>query len=222
MGEPMFSPSLSQQFHRAGVAATVTIDDLSKALPLAEALYSGGVRIIELTFRTPCAADAIRCMIEAFPDLIVGAGTLLKPEQVEEAYAAGARFGVSPGCNPRIIRHARELGLPFAPGILTPTDIEFAVEEGCRVLKFFPAGPIGGLAYLESMAVPFAHLGVQFFPLGGVNASNLEIYLRSPLIACVGGSILAPPTAIEASDWSTITRLASEATAIVSRVRGDL
>jgi 2-dehydro-3-deoxyphosphogluconate aldolase/(4S)-4-hydroxy-2-oxoglutarate aldolase len=140
---------------------------------------------------------------------------LLTSAHVADAHASGAAFGVAPGCNPRTIRAARDYGLPFGPGVATPTDIEIAVENECRVLKFFPAESTGGLAYLQTLAAPFAHLGLSYFPLGGIDARTLAGYLRSPLVLCVGGSWLVRGETIRSRDWPAVTRRAAEAAALV-------
>ncbi len=146
---------LHNRLHRAGVIAVLVIDDADDAVPLARALITGGVDCIELTLRTPIAIDAMKRIRVEVPEMFVGAGTVLTPEQVNEVKAAGAAFGVAPGMNPRVVAEARRIGLPFAPGICTPTDIELALEQDCRLLKFFPSEPSGGLAYLRSIAAPY-------------------------------------------------------------------
>jgi 2-dehydro-3-deoxyphosphogluconate aldolase/(4S)-4-hydroxy-2-oxoglutarate aldolase len=147
--------------------------------------------------------------------MVAGMGTVLTPEQVDQIVAAGAAFGVAPGTNPRVIRAAQASGLPFAPGIATPSDIEAALELGCRLLKLFPAEPSGGLNYLNSIAAPFAHLGVRYIPLGGVQPDNMSTYLSNPHVAAVGGSWLAPRDLIDGQNWTEITRRAREARQIV-------
>lgn len=213
----MFTLELTAKLESAGLIAVLTIEDLNDAVLVAQALFSGGVSAIELTFRTPCAAEAIRRIVKEIPGMTVGAGTILNPQQVEEAVAAGAAFGVAPGCNPRTIQAAQKCGLSFAPGIATATDIEIAVENQCRVLKYFPAETSGGLAHLNSIATPFAHLGLRYIPLGGINAGNMATYLQSPLVACVGGSWLATPEVIQNKDWEIIRRNAEAAMTIVRR-----
>lgn len=197
-----------------GVVAVVTIDNADDAVPLAEALLAGGITAIELTLRTPGALAALAAVRRRVPDLLAGAGTVLTPDQVKQVVDAGAQFGVAPGMNPRVVAAAAAAGLPFAPGVCTPSDIEQALEHGRTVLKFFPAEPSGGLAYLRVIAAPYAHLGVSFVPLGGVTEANLTAYLSDPLIAAVGGSWLAPPAAIRARDWATIQATAARAAAI--------
>lgn len=174
---------------------------------------------MELTLRTPAALDGLRAIREQVPEMLAGIGTILSTDQVQAVAEAGATFGVSPGTNPRVITAAQERGLPFAPGVCTPSDVEAALELGCRELKFFPAAPIGGLPYLRSMAAPYLHLGVRFVPLGGVNAGNLASYLQDPTILAVGGSWIAPRTLITAEEWQAITDLAAEARRISDQAR---
>lgn len=218
----MTDAPLSQRLHRSGVIAVLVVDAADDAVPLARALLAGGVDCIELTLRTPVAMAALRRIRAEVPELVVGVGTILTPQQVNEVVTAGAAFGVAPGMNPRVVAEARRVGLPFAPGICTPTDIELALEHDCRLLKFFPAEPSGGLAYLRSIAAPYAHLGVKYIPLGGVSLGNAELYLKEPAVHSLGGSWLAPRELIQRQDWAAITANASAATAIVQRVRGGV
>jgi 2-dehydro-3-deoxyphosphogluconate aldolase/(4S)-4-hydroxy-2-oxoglutarate aldolase len=207
------------RMQRTGVLAVLVVDRVEDAVPLARALLAGGVDIMELTLRTPVAVEALRRIVGEVPEMLAGMGTILTPEQVQEVKAAGAAFGVAPGMNPRVVRAAAEAGLPFAPGVVTPTDIEQAVECGCRLLKFFPAETSGGLKHLKYMAAPFAHLDVRFIPLGGLDLTNLEKYLREPLIQAVGGSWLAPRELIKQQAWQRITDNARQATQLVQRIR---
>lgn len=211
---------LLEHLYRTGVIAVLMIDDAEDAVPLAQALLEGGVDCIELTLRTPVAMEALRRIREEVPSMLVGVGTILSQQQVHDVKSAGAAFGVAPGMNPRIVSEAQRIGLPFAPGICTPTDIELAIEQGCRLLKFFPSEPSGGLTYLRTIAAPFAHLGVKYIPLGGVCSANAEHYLREPSVHALGGSWLAPRDLIQRKDWAAITANASEASSIVQRVRG--
>jgi 2-dehydro-3-deoxyphosphogluconate aldolase/(4S)-4-hydroxy-2-oxoglutarate aldolase len=159
---------ITPHLRRTGVIAVLMIDRADDAVPLARALLAGGVDCIELTLRTDAALESLRRIRAEVPEMTVGVGTILTPRQANDAKEAGASFGVAPGMNPRVVAEAQRIGLPFAPGICTPTDIELALEAGCKVLKFFPSEPCGGLPYLRSIVAPFAHLGVQFIPLGGV------------------------------------------------------
>lgn len=220
MNDSPFPSTLLAQVRRAGVVATLTIDEASSAVELAHALRDGGVTCLELTLRTATALDALRRIRAEVPELLVGAGTVLTPANVQECLKAGAAFGVAPGFNSRVVAESRRLGLPFAPGICTPSDVEHALEAGCTLMKFFPSEPCGGLPYLKSIAAPFAHLGVQFIPLGGVDASNAAVYLREPFIAAIGGSWIASRELVQKKAWATITANAREATDIVQRARG--
>ncbi len=218
--KPIATSELHSQIHRTGVIAVLMIDDANDAVPVARALLAGGVDCVELTLRTDAAMEALKRIRSEVPEMLVGVGTILTPQQVNDVKAAGAAFGVAPGMNPRVVSEANRIGLPFSPGVCTPSDIELAIEQGCRVLKFFPSEPSGGLAYLRTIAAPFAHLGVKYIPLGGVNAANAENYLREPSVLALGGSWLGPRDAIQRKDWDAITQLASAASGIVKRVRG--
>jgi 2-dehydro-3-deoxyphosphogluconate aldolase/(4S)-4-hydroxy-2-oxoglutarate aldolase len=216
----MFPQELTLRVSKMGVVAVIIIDDPLDAVPLAQALKAGGITAIELTLRTPRALEAIKRIRAEMPDVLIGAGTVLNPAQLKEVKDAGAFFAVSPGCNPSTLRAAQDLGIPFAPGIANPSDIEIAIEHGCRLLKFFPAGTSGGLPHLAAMGAAFAHLGVKYIPLGGITIDTLGDYLKSPLVAAVGGSWLAKPEVIKAKDWATITAAAAAATKVVQTVRG--
>jgi 2-dehydro-3-deoxyphosphogluconate aldolase/(4S)-4-hydroxy-2-oxoglutarate aldolase len=218
--ESQFDPELLGRIERCGVIAVLVVDDARHAVPLAGALLAGGVDAMELTLRTDAAVDALLAIRKDVPEMLAGIGTILRPEQVRTVAEAGAAFGVSPGVNPRVVSEARRVGLPFAPGIVTPSDVEAALELGCRELKFFPAESSGGIEYLKSMAAPYVHLGVRFVPLGGVNTKNLAKYLGEPIVLAVGGSWLAPRELIAAENWRAITERAAEASRIVSECRG--
>jgi 2-dehydro-3-deoxyphosphogluconate aldolase/(4S)-4-hydroxy-2-oxoglutarate aldolase len=215
----MIPDSISKRIESTGIVAVLVIDREEDGPELAKALLAGGVDIMELTLRTPAAIGALRRIRAEVPDMLAGAGTVLTPAQVEEVKNAGAEFAVSPGLNPRVMQAAKEAGLPFAPGISTPSDIEQALEFDCRLLKFFPAEASGGLARLKAMSAPYQHLGVRFVPLGGVNEKNMSTYLADPLIAALGGSWLAPREAIMEKRWSDITGLARQATTLIGSIR---
>jgi 2-dehydro-3-deoxyphosphogluconate aldolase/(4S)-4-hydroxy-2-oxoglutarate aldolase len=215
----MIPDSISKRIESTGIVAVLVIDREEDGPELAKALLEGGVDIMELTLRTPAAIGALRRIRAEVPDMLAGAGTVLTPAQVEEVKNAGAEFAVSPGLNPRVMQAAKEAGLPFAPGISTPSDIEQALEFDCRLLKFFPAEASGGLARLKAMSAPYQHLGVRFVPLGGVNEKNMSTYLADPLIAALGGSWLAPREAIMEKRWSDITGLARQATTLIGSIR---
>jgi len=208
----MIPSPLASRIESTGIVAVLVIDREEDGPPLAKALLAGGVDVMELTLRTPAALGALRPIRAEVPEMLAGAGTVLTPVQVEEVKKAGAEFAVSPGVNPRVLQAAKDAALPFAPGIATPSDIEHALEFDCRLLKFFPAEPSGGLAYLKAMSAPYQHLGVRFLPLGGLNEKNMSTYLADPFIAAIGGSWLAPRDAIREQRWQDIIALARHAT----------
>jgi 2-dehydro-3-deoxyphosphogluconate aldolase/(4S)-4-hydroxy-2-oxoglutarate aldolase len=217
---PPFPVPLLERFRRTGVVAVVVIDDPERAEPLAQSLVEGGIDLVELTLRTPGALESMRRIRRAFPDLALGAGTILRPDQVPEVIDAGASFGVAPGLNPNVVVAAGNAGLPFAPGICTPSEIERALELGCRLLKFFPAESLGGVRHLKVATSPYAHLGVEYIPLGGITAQNAEGYLREPSVIALGGSWIAPREAIAAGDWDRIRFNARAVADLVGSIRG--
>ncbi len=214
-----FPDDLRLQLRQTGVIAVLMIDRAEDAVPLARALLAGGVNTIELTLRTFAALECLRRIRAEVPEMTIGVGTILTPEQANDAKDNGASFGVAPGMNPRVVAEAQRIGLPFAPGVCTPSDIELALEAGCKLLKFFPSEPCGGLPYLRTISAPFMHLGVQFIPLGGVGPANAAQYLSEPSVLALGGSWLAQKDLIAKGDWATITQLAREATDIIKQVR---
>jgi len=179
----------------------------------------GGIDVIEVTLRTPGAEGAIGRIRAVFPGMLVGAGTILAVDQVRRSLDAGAQFGVSPGLNQAIVEAARASGLPFIPGVMTPSEIERALGLGFELLKFFPAEPAGGIAMLKSLAGPYGHTGLKFIPLGGIHAGNAGAYSALPIVAAVGGSWLLDPKVTGGGDWSQVTRLAREAVALVAAGR---
>ncbi len=215
------SPELTKKINDTGVVAVLVIDDVNHAVPMARALLKGGVDAIELTLRTPAAIDSAKAIKKEVPEMTLGFGTVLTVDQVKAVVDVGADFAVSPGCNPKIIVEARKQGLSFAPGIMTPTDIEIAVEQECRILKFFPAATSGGLKHLESMSAPYNHLGLKFIPLGGCNIDNASSYLQSPLVAAIGGTWIAKRPLIQSEDWDTIAKNAREIRTLIARIRGN-
>ena len=208
---PPFDLQLAESLSQTRVVAVIVIEKAKDAVPMANALIEGGVDAIELTLRTPVAIEAMKEIVKEVPEMSVGIGTVIEVEQVRRVHDEGAAFAVAPGINRKIIEEAIGLGLSFAPGVATPSDIETALEYGCRLLKFFPAEPIGGLPYIRSVAAPYAHLGIRYIPLGGINTTNLKEYLDDPLIAAIGGSWIAPKDLINQRDWNTITANSREA-----------
>jgi 2-dehydro-3-deoxyphosphogluconate aldolase/(4S)-4-hydroxy-2-oxoglutarate aldolase len=210
-----------ERIQQGGVAAVLVLEEVRHAEPVARALLAGGVGSIELTLRTEAAVEAARVIRVEVPEMMLGLGTVLTLEQVRLAVEIGADFAVSPGLNPLTVREAQRLGLPFAPGVCTPSDIELAVAEGCGVLKFFPAEPSGGLPYLKAIAAPFAHLGLRYIPLGGIHAGNAAEYLEWEGVLALGGSWLAPDSLIRAEDWESIQLRARQITDLVAFHRNE-
>lgn len=197
------------------VIPVIVIEDADDAVPLAEALLKGGIDIIEVTFRTAAAAEAIRRISKELPEMLVGAGTILTPEQAGEALDAGARFGLAPGLNPTVVERFRATGGIFIPGVMTPSDIERGLALDCRLLKFFPAGAAGGITLLKALAGPYSNRDLKFCPTGGVNLDNMSAYLSLPIVANVGGTWLATRQRIADKQWAIITEQAKEALARV-------
>ena len=195
------------------IVPVVVLDSADSAEPLAEALLAGGLDIMEITFRTAAAEESIRRISSRFPEILLGAGTLLDRDQVLRARAAGAVFGLAPGLNPEIIAAANDAGLNFSPGVMTPSEVEQALSLGCKLLKFFPAEAAGGVAMLKSLAGPYAHTGVRFIPTGGVTTANLASYLKVPVVAAIGGSWMVDKALVNSGNWPEITRLTREALA---------
>lgn len=216
-----FPAALARQLHRAAIAAVVVLDDEAHAVPLAEALWAGGVTAVELTLRTPAALPALSQMRRAVPELIIAAGTVIERAQVSRCLDAGADLALAPGCNPSVVRAAQQAGLPFVPGVCTPTEIELAVQAGCRLLKFFPAQSLGGLSYLRTIHAPFDHLGLRYLPLGGIQLETAGHYLTDPIVQCVGGSWIAPRELIAAGQWQQIQRQARRATELVQSLQRE-
>ncbi|WP_022981013.1 bifunctional 4-hydroxy-2-oxoglutarate aldolase/2-dehydro-3-deoxy-phosphogluconate aldolase [Ideonella sp. B508-1] len=197
---------------RSRVVPVVVLQEAAHAVPLAQALLAGGIDVIEITLRTPCALEAIAAVARDVPDMQVGAGTLLGADDVRRAQDAGARFGLSPGHSPALLQAVAEAGLPFVPGVMTPGEVMAAREAGYRLMKLFPATVAGGLDMLKALASPFGD--VRFCPTGGVSLDNLGGFLKQPNVALVGGSWLAPAAALQAGDWAQITTLARQAMAL--------
>jgi 2-dehydro-3-deoxyphosphogluconate aldolase / (4S)-4-hydroxy-2-oxoglutarate aldolase len=192
------------------------IESVEEGLNAAEALSKADLPILEITLRTPCALEAVSAIRKRFPEMCVGAGTILKPEQVMMAHDAGARFGVAPGCNEVVVEKAKQCGMPFIPGIMTPSDVERGLALGCMLQKFFPAETAGGVHMLKALAGPYKATGVRFIPLGGVDLSNAKAYLDLPIVAAIGGSWLVARELIARGDWPQITSRAQAALALAA------
>ncbi len=192
------------------VIPVIVLDEVEAAEPLAEALLEGGIDVIEITFRTAEAAASIERIRKKFPEMLVGAGTVVTPEQCRRALDVGVQFGLAPGLNPETVRFFQDQGVLFIPGVMTPSEIEEGIALGCQLLKFFPAGPAGGPKMLNALGGPYASLGVKFCPTGGVNLANMNEYLSLPLVSNVGGTWLATREEIAAAQWSQISARAEE------------
>lgn len=208
---------VSSLIGEARLVPVVVLEDPARAEALATALIDGGLRCVEVTFRTEAAAEAIRAMAE-HPDMLVGAGTVLTVRQVEEAVEAGARFVVSPGFGPAVVRRCQELGVPVFPGVATATEIQQALDAGVNTVKFFPAGRLGGPDMVKALAAPFR--SVRFIPTGGVTADNLADYLAIPAVLAVGGTWMVAPDLLAAGDWAEVTRRTREAVTAAEATRG--
>jgi len=196
----MYDSLLQQRF-----IPVVEIDSAEDAPRFAEALLEGEIPIVEVTMRTAAAAASIAAIGERFPEMMVGAGTVLTEEDSAKVRDAGARFGVAPGLNPRIVESFHAAGLPFLPGVITPTEIEQAFGLDCRLLKFYPAEAAGGVSYLRALSGPYASRGIRFCATGGITPDNLADYLACPIVSAVGGGWVASRVRIAANDWSGIT-----------------
>ena len=198
-----------KQLSKIGIVPVIKIENPKDAAPLAKALMDGGLPCAEVTFRTACAKEAIAIIAKEYPDMIVGAGTVLTKAQVDDAIEAGAKFIVSPGFNPEIVKYCQSKGCPIVPGINNPSGIEAALELGLETVKFFPAEQSGGLAMIKAMSAPYG--GVTFMPTGGVSPANVNDYLAFNKIVCCGGSWMVKPEMIAAGDFDGITKLVREA-----------
>ncbi|MBF1099571.1 bifunctional 4-hydroxy-2-oxoglutarate aldolase/2-dehydro-3-deoxy-phosphogluconate aldolase [Solobacterium sp.] len=210
--------TIFEKFSKIGIIPVVVLEDTKDAEPLGKALVEGGLPCAEVTFRTAAAEEAIKIMTEKFPDMLVGAGTVLTTEQADRAIAAGAKFIVSPGLNPDVVAHCVKKGIPVTPGTCTPTDVEKALTFGLDVVKFFPAEPAGGLDFIKAIAAPY--VGVKFMPTGGINANNVRDYLKYDRIIACGGSWMVKGNLIKAGDFEKIKELTAEAAGIVKEIRG--
>ncbi|MFK4105348.1 bifunctional 4-hydroxy-2-oxoglutarate aldolase/2-dehydro-3-deoxy-phosphogluconate aldolase [Streptomyces sp. NPDC019531] len=205
----------SSLLDRAPVVPVVVLEDVSDAVPLARALVAGGLPAIEVTLRTPAALDAIRAIAGEVPEAVVGAGTVITPEQVKESVAAGARFLVSPGWTDVLLEAMRGSGVPFLPGVSTTSEVVALLERGVTEMKFFPAEAAGGTAYLKSLSGPLPQ--ARFCPTGGIGPGNAPEYLSLPNVGCVGGTWMLPADAVAARDWGRVEALAREAAGLRTR-----
>lgn len=206
-----------EQFSKIGIIPVVVLDSPKDAAPLAEVLSKNGLPCAEVTFRTPAAEESIRIISREFPDMLVGAGTVLTTEQADRAMNAGAQFIVSPGLNPKIVQYCIDNSMPVTPGTQTPSEMEQALELGLKTVKFFPAEPAGGLAMIKAVAA--AYVDLKFMPTGGINAKNVRDYLAYNRIIACGGSWMVKKDMISAGEWGKIAALVKEASSIVKEVR---
>ncbi|MCL2530881.1 MAG: bifunctional 4-hydroxy-2-oxoglutarate aldolase/2-dehydro-3-deoxy-phosphogluconate aldolase [Oscillospiraceae bacterium] len=209
--------SVLEQIGSIGVVPVIAMTDVEKAVPLAKALAAGGIPCAEVTFRTAQGEECIRRIAAELPDILVGAGTVLATEQVDRALAAGAKFIVSPGFNPEVVKYCIAKDVPVIPGCITPTEMEAAMTLGLTTLKFFPAEQAGGLAFIKAVAAPYPNL--RFMPTGGIHAGNLGSYAAFDKIVACGGSWMCTRELIDAGDFEEITRLSREAVDLVSAQR---
>lgn len=200
-----------EEFGNVGIVPVIKLDKVENAEKLAKALRDGGINCAEVTFRAKGADEVIRRMTKAYPDMFVGAGTVLTCEQADTAYAAGAKFCVAPGLNPKVVKHCLDSGIPFAPGLSSASEIEQALELGLDFVKFFPAEQAGGLQYIKAVCGPYTTM--RFMPTGGINPDNLNTYLSYNKIVCCGGSWIVPSKLLDEENWEGITALCKEAIA---------
>ena len=207
-----------EQIRAAGVVPVVKIDDAKDAVALAEALREGGLNCAEVTSRTDAAEEAIRLMAEKYPDMLVAAGTVLTPTQADKAMAAGAKFIVSPGLNPIVVKHCIEKGYPVIPGVCTPTEVEAGMSLGLKYLKFFPAEAAGGVKMIKAMAAPYTN--VKFMPTGGISTANLKEYLTCKAVFACGGSWMVPSDKIAEGKFDEIKEMTAKAVELLKEIRG--
>ena len=208
-----------KEIGHTGIVPVVVLNDVKDAVPLADALIKGGLPCAEVTFRTAAAEGAIKEISKKFPQMFVGAGTVLTTEQVDRAIGAGAKFIVSPGFNPKVVEYCLKNNYPICPGIMTPTELEMALGFGLDVVKFFPAENAGGLKMIKAMSAPYTMM--KFMPTGGINATNVRDYLACDKILACGGSWMVKGDLISAGNFGEIQKLTAEAASIVREVRGN-
>jgi 2-dehydro-3-deoxyphosphogluconate aldolase/(4S)-4-hydroxy-2-oxoglutarate aldolase len=202
------------------VIPVIVIDNANDAEPLAEALLKGGMDVIEVTCRTAAAPEALKRIKKEFPEMMVGAGTVVTPDQAKMCIDTGVSFGLAPGLNPDIVKFFQSAKTLFIPGVMTPSEIEQGLALGCKMLKFFPAGAAGGINMLKNMAAPYASFGVKFCPTGGVNLDNMNDWFALPMVSAIGGSWLATQKQIVDKQWDVITANVKAANAKAKEARG--
>ena len=209
----------AEKIKEMGIVPVVVLEDAMDAKPLAKALCEGGLPCAEVTFRTAAAKESIRIMLEEYPEMFVGAGTVLTTRQVDEAIEAGAKFIVSPGLDPEIVDYCIEKQIPVFPGCVTASELAQAVKRGLEVVKFFPAETSGGLAAIKALAAPY--VGMKFMPTGGINPGNVRTYLESDVILACGGSWMVKKDLIQSGQFDAIRQMTADAVALVKEVRGS-
>lgn len=212
---------MPDNFFKKKLLPAVTVANADTALSVAEALLEGGLNVMEITFRTGATADAVAAIVKEFPEMNVGAGTILSSDQVKIAKDAGAQFGLAPGLNENIVRTVRENEFPFIPGVMTPSEIEKALELDLTTLKLFPASDLGGVEYIQSLEGPYKHSGIKLIPMGGINPSNLKQYLQCDTVTAAGGSWMTPGEVIAQSEFDKITRYVRDSLKIVEEWNTD-
>ncbi len=215
----METKEIVSKLEQFGVVPVIAIESVEHALPLADALLEGGLPVAEITFRTQAAGEVIARLNKERPELLLGAGTVLTEEQLMRANDSGATFGVAPGLNPAIVTKAQEIGLPFCPGIITPSELEQGLSLGITFFKYFPAEASGGVKMISSVAAPYNHLGIRFMPTGGVTMNNLAEYLSVNAIVAAGGTWIAKKDMIAAEQWNVIKTNAKAAVEAVAKIR---
>jgi 2-dehydro-3-deoxyphosphogluconate aldolase/(4S)-4-hydroxy-2-oxoglutarate aldolase len=216
MAGPLSDQDVLRLLCAGGVVPVIVAEDVDHVRPLAAALKRGGLPVAEVTLRTDASIRALRALA-ADDDLLVGAGTVIRREQVDIARDAGARFVVSPGFSPPVVERCRELGVPVIPGVSTASEVIAALDHGCELLKFFPAEASGGATTIRALHGPFPH--VRFIPTGGVSAANAPVYLRLPSVVAVGGSWMVAPALLREGDFASVSRLAAEAVLVAAQAR---
>ncbi len=206
------------RFSGKRIVPVIVLDHEEQAEPLAEALLRAGLDIMEITFRTAAAEASIRRIAQRFPEILVGAGTVLGADQLKRAVDAGASYALAPGLNEAVVKAAEACGILMFPGVMTPSEVERALSLNCRILKFFPAETAGGVNMIKALEGPYGHTGVKFLPTGGIGLANMRAYLERPSVAAIGGSWIVEKKMIAAREWGTIEQLTRDALAIAASV----
>lgn len=207
--------NIVDKISNVGIVPVIKIEDVEKAVPLAKALYDGGIPVAEVTFRTAQAEEAIAKISKEIPDMLVGAGTVLTTEQVDKAINAGAKFIVSPGLNPKVVKYCVDKGIKIMPGCVTPSEIEQAIELGLDLVKFFPAEAAGGIKMIKAMSAPYGN--IRFMPTGGINEENMNDYLSFSKVVACGGSWMVKEEYIKNGEFDKITELSKRAIEKIDR-----